>query len=164
MYKDSMNKLEIANSRFALVRGKFSSFPSQDLLVIENRLSLLDNYIIGQLCGNRNIAANDALKRFVDDHEGFMSSTQETFKIINPKFIEFLKKQKLSSDEVSYCCLYVTGFTGKLLADYLGMKRCYEMNMRLRRKLGLYRTNINISTYLKNKFHELKFTDRPLVK
>ena len=122
---------------------------------IDERLRLLDGYILSLISGNYMNTATHNLAKYLEDSETFLKSTIDTFLIAHPKFIAYLRNLELNEEEIACCCLYALGFKGKTIANYLGWKRGYDRNVMLRDKLNIKGSRINIDTYLARKMSEL---------
>lgn len=123
---------------------------------VDERLRLLDNYILAAISGNYIVKADCSLKEYMEDRDSFLQSTIASYLIAYPQFIRYLKEHNLSDAEVAYCCMYVSGFKGKAIASYLGWKRGYDKSAELRKKLGIKGRNVNIDTFLMRKLLEYK--------
>ena len=68
----------------------------------------------------------------------------------NPEFIEILKKQRLTDEEINICCLYAIGLKGKDIKTYTNQSRLYIQSAEIRHKLGLTEKDTNLSIHLRN--------------
>lgn len=125
------------------------------LCSVDERLRLLDFYIASVLYGNSQSLANSKLIEFLKNKDYFLMSTQHSFLVAHPQFLRFLIDKGLSDEEISCCCLFVSGLKGKIIFEYLGWKRGYDRTLSIRNKLDLYGTTVNLETFLKRKLQDL---------
>lgn len=122
---------------------------------IEERLDMLNMFIIASLSKNLMTSATDAMDSYLQDRERFIYSTRLSFSALHPKFISQLKKADLTEPEIGYCCLYCLGMNGSDIAAYLGRKSFYNDSSAIRKKLGLSMHDRNISGFLREMMHSL---------
>lgn len=122
---------------------------------IFKRLAVLDNFITAHISGNRKEIALKELEGLISDREQFLYSTRLSFALMHPDFISFLKGKDLSEKEMGYCCLYLMGFTGKDIGNYLKVKEQYNVNSSIRQKLGLGEHDQHLTGYLFKKIQEI---------
>ena len=122
--------------------------------VIEQRLEILNGFIVSNISGvNMDKCVKD-LKLFLNNNSDFMKTTRLSFEMTHPKFISYLEKNDLSEWEIGCCCLYCIGLNGNEIANYLDIKYFYKKSSLIRGKLGVQSENIH--TYLLKKMNELR--------
>ena len=119
--------------------------------VIRERLEILNKVIISHITdtSSANKKAYQELEALVADRESFIESTRLTIEGNNPEFIDALKKQGLTDEEINICCLYVIGLKGKDIKSYTSQPRHYNQSADIRHKLGLTENDTNLSIYLR---------------
>ena len=143
-----------------LEKEKLKKFISNNSLdknikkVIEQRLEILNGFIVSNISGvNMDKCVKD-LKLFLNNNSDFMRTTRLSFEMTHPKFISYLEKNDLSEWEIGCCCLYCIGLNGNEIANYLDIKYFYKKSSLIRGKLGVQSENIH--TYLLKKMNELR--------
>ena len=121
--------------------------------VIEQRLEILNRFIVSNISGVNMEKCVEDLKIFLNNNSDFMKTTRLSFEMTHPKFISYLVKKGLSEWEIECCCLYCIGLNGNEIANYLDIKYFYKKSSLIRSKLGIQL--VNIDTYLLNKMNEL---------
>ena len=121
--------------------------------VIEERLEILNRFIVANISGVNMDKSQKVLKQFLKDNDNFLQSTIMSFELTHPRFIAYLKEQRLTEWETACCCLYCIGLNGSEIASYLNVKYFYKSSSAIRKKLGV--EAVNIDTYLSNKIKEL---------
>lgn len=121
--------------------------------VIEERLLILNNFIVSNISGVNLDKSMVELKKYMDDNENFLQSTMLSFKLTHPKFISFLQMKGLSDWEIGCCCLYCIGLNGSEISNFLGIKYFYKRSSIIRHKLDIQ--SVNIDTFLSKKLKEL---------
>lgn len=122
---------------------------------IVKRLSVLNKFIAANISANYSQTAMAELNQLMIDKNQFIESTRLTFYITYPKFLDYLKKQHLSDNEIGYCCLYAIGLKGKDISHYIGANGQYKFNGDIRSKLGLSSHDTNLDIYLRNLLEKL---------
>ena len=120
---------------------------------VEERLEILNNFIVSNISGIDMDKSLQELARYMENNEEFLQSTRKSFELTHPKFISYLTKKKLTEWEIGCCCLYCTGLNGNEIANYLDVKYFYKHSSIIRKKLGIQ--SVNIDTYLIDKAKEL---------
>lgn len=152
-YLEEITVLQNERERERRVRRRLQ-LSSDVLRRVDERLRLLDNYILATMSGNYIGQADYRLKKYMEDRDHFLQSTVDSYLIAHPQFVRYLREQNLSDAEVAYCCMYVSGFKGKAIASYLGWKRGYDKSAELRKKLNIKGCNVNLDTFLMSKLSE----------
>ena len=143
-----------------LEKEKLKKFISNNSLdanikkVIEQRLEILNGFIVSNISGVNMEKCVADLKLFLNNNSDFMKTTRLSFEMTHPKFISYLEKNDLSEWEIGCCCLYCIGLNGNEIANYLDIKYFYKKSSLIRSKLGVQ--SVNIDTYLLNKMKELQ--------
>ena len=119
--------------------------------VIKNRLDLLNGLLAKEITQNDSYAEpyNKWIDTIRNDKKKFMDSTRLAFAASHPKFIDYLEKHDLSSDEINYLCLYAIGLRGKEVGEYIQVKRHYIISHEIRKKLGIDEHETNIGLYIR---------------
>lgn len=120
---------------------------------VEERLEILNNFIVSNISGIDMDKSLQELARYIENNEEFLQSTRKSFELTHPKFISYLTKKKLTEWEIGCCCLYCTGLNGNEIANYLDVKYFYKHSSIIRKKLGIQ--SVNIDTFLIDKAKEL---------
>ena len=120
---------------------------------VEERLEILNNFIVSNISGIDMDKSLQELARYMENNEEFLQSTRKSFELSHPKFISYLTKKKLTAWEIGCCCLYCTGLNGNEIANYLDVKYFYKHSSIIRKKLGIQ--SVNIDTFLIDKAKEL---------
>lgn len=120
---------------------------------VEERLEILNNFIVSNISGIDMDKSLQELARYMENNEEFLQSTRKSFELTHPKFISYLTKKKLTEWEIGCCCLYCTGLNGNEIANYLDVKYFYKHSSIIRKKLGIQ--SVNIDTFLIDKAKEL---------
>ena len=129
-----------------------SSVKDETKAVIRERLEVLNKVIISHITdtSSANKKAFQELEALISDRDSFIESTRLTIEGNNPEFIDALKKQGLTDEEINICCLYVIGLKGKDIKTYTNQSRLYIQSAEIRHKLGLTENDTNLSIYLRN--------------
>ena len=129
-----------------------SSVKDETKAVIRERLEVLNKVIISHITdtSSANKKAFQELEALISDRDSFIESTRLTIEGNNPKFIDTLKKQGLTDEEINICCLYVIGLKGKDIKTYTNQSRLYIQSAEIRHKLGLTENDTNLSIHLRN--------------
>ena len=122
---------------------------------ISERLTVLNKFIAANISANYSQTAMKELNQLMMNKDQFIESTRLTFYITYPKFLDYLKKQHLSDNEIGYCCLYAIGLKGKDISHYIGANGQYKFNGDIRSKLGLSSHDTNLDIYLRNLLEKL---------
>ena len=122
--------------------------------LVDQRLSVLNKFIIAQISGMSSKEAFKDLSKLLEDRDYFLESTRISFIIAHPQFLMFLKQYNLSDWEIACCCMYCIGLNGSEISDYLNRKSYYNDSSVIRKKLGLDR-QVNINSFLSRKLQEL---------
>ena len=119
--------------------------------VIRERLEILNKVIISHITDTSkdNKRAYEELEALIADKEAFIESTRLTIEGNNPEFINVLRSQGLTDDEINICCLYVMGLKGKDIKTYTSQPGHYKQSAEIRHKLGLSENDTNLSIYLR---------------
>ncbi len=119
--------------------------------VIKERLEILNKVIISHITDTSkdNKRAYEELEALIADKESFIESTRLTIEGNNPEFINILRSQGLTDDEINICCLYVMGLKGKDIKTYTSQPGHYKQSAEIRHKLGLSENDTNLSIYLR---------------
>lgn len=120
--------------------------------VIEERLNILNKFIVSGISGMDMEKSLGELKFFLENNELFLKSTVMSFELTHPGFISFLNKKGLTDWEVGCCCLYCIGLNGNEISNYLNVKYFYKSSSIIRKKLGI--GAMNIDKFLKSKLNE----------
>lgn len=151
-YQNKYNEAVIEHERLRklLKKSKYSiNLPEAVKLSLNNRLNVLNSYIVSNISGLYSDKAAEELKALLDDKDTFIKSMGDSFMISYPKFIEYLQKHNLNEWEIGCCCLYCLGLNGSEISTYLNQNTYYFKKIGvLRNKLGLDRS-INIDTFLR---------------
>ena len=129
-----------------------SSVREEAKAVIKARLDVLNKVIISQITGttSANKKAYEELESLLANRESFIESTRLAIEGNNPKFITALKRQGLTNEEISICCLYAIGLKGKDIKAYTNQPRHYNQSADIRHKLGLTESDTNLSIFLRD--------------
>lgn len=157
-----MEKAELLNQYDALCSEKtelemaISRMDGSRLIgseVIRERLKLLNSVIAGYVNNQGDdigVKAANAIKKATENKDDLLKSSKLYFKLLYPKFIEYLEEKGLNEDEVTICCMYCMGLSGKGLKYYTKNARHYiDCSMPIRRKLGLAEHDTNLNIYLR---------------
>ena len=115
---------------------------------ISERLGLLNKFIASNLTPHYSKNAAIELEHLMRDKAHFIDSTRISFLIEHPKFIQKLKKNGLTDNEIGYCCLYAMGFNGKDISSFLGAQH-YKLSSLIRKKFGLNKHDTNLDIFLR---------------
>ena len=128
-----------------------SSVKDETKAVIRERLEVLNKVIISHITdtSSANKKAYQELETLVADRDSFIVSTRLTIEGNNPEFINVLRSQGLTDDEINICCLYVIGLKGKDIKTYTSQPRHYIQSAEIRHKLGLTENDTNLSIHLR---------------
>ena len=128
-----------------------SSVKDETKTVIRERLEVLNKVIISHITdtSSANKKAYQELEALVADRDSFIVSTRLTIEGNNPEFINVLRSQGLTDDEINICCLYVIGLKGKDIKTYTSQPRHYIQSAEIRHKLGLTENDTNLSIHLR---------------
>ena len=139
--RDNLKELQEEQSKL--------SKPIQD--VIRVRLDMLNSLLAKEITGNESYVKqyNKWIELVRNDKKEFMKSTRLTFAASHPKFMEYLEQHGLSTDEISYLCLYAIGLRGKEVGEYIQLKRHYQISSEIRRKLNIDEHETNIGLYVR---------------
>ena len=146
MYADALAERDFLNE---IVEK--SSVREKTRQVISDRLEVLNKVIISHITDTSkdNRRAYEELEALIADKESFIESTRLTIEGNNPEFINVLRSQGLTDDEINICCLYVMGLKGKDIKTYTSQPGHYKQSAEIRHKLGLRENDTNLSIYLR---------------
>ena len=133
---------------------KDKSIDKDILASIEQRLNVLNMFILAELSDSFEKIAYTELGKLMENREDFLESTKKTFMISHPKFMTYLRKRNLTEWEVGCCCLYCIGFNGAEISEYLNRKAIYNVNSTIRQKLDIPKGGTQIDVFLKQKMQE----------
>ena len=128
------------------------------LELLRNRLDVLNTVVSGYINNNGEdigLRATNAINRLTEDREDFQNSVRSNFNLLYPEFINFLKRQGLDDDDITICCLYCMGLSGKGIRHYTRNSRHYIECLTIREKFGLTEHDTNIGPYLRKMLSEL---------
>lgn len=133
---------------------KDKSIDKDILASVEQRLNVLNMFILAELSDSFEKIAYAELGKLMEDREGFLESTRKTFMVSHPKFMSYLQKKNLTEWEIGCCCLYCIGFNGAEISEYLNRKAIYNVNSIIRQKLDIPKGGTQIDVFLKQKMQE----------
>lgn len=133
---------------------KDKSIDKDILSSVEQRLNVLNMFILAELSDSFEKIAYAELGKLMEDREEFLESTRKTFMVSHPKFMSYLKKKNLTEWEIGCCCLYCIGFNGAEISEYLHRKAIYNVNSIIRQKLDIPKGGTQIDVFLKQKMQE----------
>lgn len=133
---------------------KDKSIDKDILASVEQRLNVLNMFILAELSDSFEKIAYKELGKLMENREEFLESTRKTFMVSHPKFMEYLRKKKLTEWEIGCCCLYCIGFNGAEISEYLNRKAIYNVNSTIRQKLDIPKGGTQIDVFLKQKIQE----------
>ena len=162
--KWAISRIEADNAFLYKVLGKpYDNNRGGDLkdeetvFVLTKRLKLLDKVLVSVISGNASLngdVKNDLLS-YVSDKDKFIHDTYHQYKRLNPRFVAFLRSKGLSEWETGYCCLYALGLRGKDVGAFLERGGHYNIDSRIRRKLGLGTEDANLGNHVRSRLKEL---------
>lgn len=133
---------------------KDKSIDKDILASVEQRLNVLNMFILAELSDSFEKIAYNELGKLMENREEFLESTRKTFMISHPKFMAYLRKQNLTEWEIGCCCLYCIGFNGAEVSEYLNRKAIYNVNGTIRQKLNIPKGGMQIDVFLQQKMKE----------
>lgn len=133
---------------------KDKSIDKDILASVEQRLNVLNMFILAELSDSFEKIAYTELGKLMENREGFLESTKKTFMISHPKFMAYLRERNLTEWEIGCCCLYCIGFNGAEISEYLNRKAIYNVNSTIRQKLDIPKGGTQIDVFLKLKMQE----------
>lgn len=133
---------------------KDKSIDKDILASVEQRLNVLNMFILAELSDSFEKIAYTELGKLMENREDFLESTKKTFMISHPKFMAYLRKRNLTEWEIGCCCLYCIGFNGAEISEYLNRKAIYNVNSTIRQKLDIPKGGTQIDVFLKQKMQE----------
>lgn len=133
---------------------KDKSIDKDILASVEQRLNVLNMFILAELSDSFEKIAYNELEKLMENREEFLESTRKTFMISHPKFMSYLRKQNLTEWEIGCCCLYCIGFNGAEISEYLNRKAIYNVNSTIRQKLNIPKGGTQIDVFLTQKMKE----------
>lgn len=133
---------------------KDKSIDKDILASVEQRLNVLNMFILAELSDSFEKIAYTELGKLMENRDDFLESTKKTFMISHPKFITYLRKRNLTEWEIGCCCLYCIGFNGTEISEYLNRKAIYNVNSTIRQKLDIPKGGTQIDVFLKQKLQE----------
>lgn len=133
---------------------KDKSIDKDILASVEQRLNVLNMFILAELSDSFEKIAYNELGKLMENREEFLESTRKTFMISHPKFMAYLRKQNLTEWEIGCCCLYCIGFNGAEVSEYLNRKAIYNVNGTIRQKLNIPKGGTQIDVFLQQKMKE----------
>lgn len=162
--KWAISRIEADNAFLYKVLGKpYDNSRGGDLkdeetvFVLTKRLKLLDKVLVSVISGNASLngdVKNDLLS-YVSDKDKFIHDTYHQYKRLHPCFVAFLRSKGLSEWETGYCCLYALGLRGKDVGAFLERGGHYNIDSRIRRKLGLGTEDANLGNHVRSRLKEL---------
>lgn len=158
--KWAISRIEADNAFLYKVLGKpYDNNRGGDLkdeetvFVLTKRLKLLDKVLVSVISGNASLngdVKNDLLS-YVSDKDKFIHDTYHQYKRLHPRFVAFLRSKGLSEWETGYCCLYALGLRGKDVGAFLERGGHYNIDSRIRRKLGLGTEDANLGNHVRSR-------------
>ena len=126
--------------------------------IIKERIGILNTVISGYLNNNGKdigVKATNAINKLTKSREDFQESIRDNFNLLYPEFISLLQQKGLNDEEITICCLYCIGLSGKAIKYYTGNSRHYIECLTIREKFGLNEHDTNIGPYLRKLLAEL---------
>lgn len=161
--RTEIEKLENEENNLRTLLKKSRSMDSEISDLIKQRLKILDGLITKELTNNNNLnkSFNKWIQSALTNKEEFLNSTRKIFKSTHPKFYCHLTESGLTIEEINYACLYIMGFRGNEIGQYMQSKSHYNVSSGIRKKLGLNEHNTNLGNHLKTLSETLDRSDSP---
>lgn len=125
--------------------------------VLMGRLAVLNRFLVADIdkTGRSEVKARREFEKLLENREAFISSTREIYEVSCPGFIMFLKGRQLTDQEIDYCCLYAIGLRVKDVGNYMSTSTHYNVNISIRKKLGMDSSTTNLDIYIRRLLEEL---------
>lgn len=162
------NKLSLSERKFKEIKDEWDALnmvkeestivDSKSLESINQRLSLLDQVLLGHLSKNPVLVkkANAQIDFLLKDKEAFIVDTAKVFSASRPKFASWLSSYGLNEKEIGFCSLYIIGMYGKDSRPYFTKYECEALSNSIRSKLGLSPNGQKLKTYLREQFCKIE--------
>lgn len=156
-------KLEIANleterDKLKKLQHEQTGLAKPVREAIKERLDMVNGLLAKEITSNERYAKtyNQLAEMIHNDKKKFMDSTRIAFKASSPKFINYLERHGLTTDEINYICLYAIGLRGKEVGEYIQLKSHYQISSGIRNKLGIDEHETNLGLYIRRLMEELE--------
>lgn len=150
---------QLENEKYGLekILEDSGSMMEQMRSVLMGRLAVLNSFMVADIdkTGRAEMRARKELEKLLGNREAFISSTKEIYEVSYPDFIRSLKERQLTDLEISYCCLYAIGLRVKDVGNYMSTSTHYNVNISIRKKLGLDSNATNLDIYIRKILQEL---------
>lgn len=149
--------LEKEKSELEDILEKNKSIDSNARKILMERVELLNKFLVANI-SHKEKHESTALKeveQLLKARNEFIVSNIGIYEASYPQFIRFLRDKKLSEVEIGYCCLYAIGLRINDVGGYLNTRSHYNVNIEIRRKLGLDTTTTNLDIYIRNILHKI---------
>lgn len=119
--------------------------------VLRERLSMLNAMLAADISNKQSYSKpyDEWVAKITKEKEDFMRSNSVAFEISHPKFIKYLRENNLTTDEISYVCLFALGLKGKDAGNYIADTRHYHKSSAIRKKLGLGENDTNLDIFIR---------------
>ena len=140
-----------------IIRSRIS-IDSTTLTIIGNRHYLIEKTLLPLVNYDslRTPIIEDVIRLIHRSRQKFLSDIQESFENNNKDFICKLKAFGLTNNEIKYCCLLTLGLKGKDIGIITNNPNHYNNSCNIRYKLGLHKSNTNLSIFLRDMFRNTK--------
>ena len=118
------------------------------LPVIRKRIAALKPY----LSNPSDRPTDKALSRMKEDRRTMLESVGLMYALSMPGFVQYLAGKELTPAEIGLCAFYLSDYSTKEMPDIIGQKSIYQINARIRSKLGLNVHDTTLPLYLKGLF------------
>lgn len=124
--------------------------------VLRERLSMLNAMLAAGISNKQSYSKpyNEWVAKISKEKEDFMRSNSVAFEISHPRFIKYLRENNLTTDEISYVCLFALGLKGKDAGKYIADTRHYHKSSAIRKKLGLEENDTNLDIFIRRKLKQ----------
>ena len=151
------DQLENEKNQLEKIVEKDSGMKYQMKKVLMDRIAILNSFFIADIdkSGRSDLRARKELQKLVENRDTFINSTRAVYDISYPNFMQLLKEKQLTDLEINYCCLYAIGLRIKDVGNYMRTSTHYNINVSIRKKLGLESNATNLDIYIRRMLQEL---------
>jgi hypothetical protein len=116
--------------------------------VIKRRIAALKPFI----SNSSRYLTDKTFARMREDRKTMLESVGLMYAISTPGFVQFLASKDLTPSEIGICAFYLSDYSTKEMPDIIGQKSIYQINAKIRSKLGLSVHDTTLPLYLKSLF------------
>lgn len=128
---------------------------SKMLDIIEVRIKALSAFFEHDMPDSLSKKVEDCMtSQLLDERTRLLDSIGLLYALYYPSFVYRLSEHNLTATEIGYCCLLIMGLKTTEMSSVVHISNIYNVNSRLRQKLGLKSDGLHLNEWLKSLFEE----------